>query len=76
MSRSIETPDKENCKLMYMNKKTHLHIDYAACEKLGHLPEKVGHHFPGLEIGPNPIVRDDQQSGKDKFSFNELVLLD
>ena len=25
---------------------------------------------------PRPIVRDDQQSGKDKFSFNELVLLD
>ena len=25
---------------------------------------------------PRLIVRDDQQSGKDKFSFNELVLLD
>ena len=25
---------------------------------------------------PRPIVRDDQQSGNDEFSFNELVLLD
>ena len=25
---------------------------------------------------PRPIVWDNQQSGKDEFSFNELVLLD
>ena len=31
---------------------------------------------PRARNWPHPIVRDDQQSGKDEFSFNELVLLD
>ena len=32
--------------------------------------------FTSIFTGPSPIVRDDQQSGKDEFSFNEPVLLD
>ena len=55
------------------------------CMKWSNIDSRMGqcleYCLSGLKIGPapnwpRPIVRDEQQSGKDEFSFTELVLPD